>query len=55
MEPVPMACSGAVTHAPWWKGQPQAPYQADFSVRMGPSEAEKNDHMEHINQSSLFD
>ena len=29
-----MARSRAVTHAPWRKGQPQAPYQADFSVRI---------------------
>ena len=34
MEPVHMARSGAVIHAPWRKGQPQAPYQADFSVRI---------------------
>ena len=31
----PMARSGAVTHVLWRKGQPQAPYQADFSVRTG--------------------
>ena len=29
-----MVRSGAVTHAPWRKGQPQTPYQAGFSVRI---------------------
>ena len=30
----PMARSRAVTHVLWRKGQPQTPYQADFSVRI---------------------
>ena len=34
MEPLPMERSGAVTHVLWRKGQPQAPHQADFSVRL---------------------
>ena len=29
-----MARSGTVTHAPWRKGQPQTPYQANLSVRI---------------------
>ena len=31
---VPVARSGTVTHAPWRKGQPQTPYQANLSVRI---------------------
>ena len=47
--------SGVVTHAPWRKGPPQAPYQTAFSVRTAHRNPERDSHKHHIQRSSLFE
>ena len=47
--------SGVVTHAPWRKGPPQAPYQTAFSVRTAHRNPERDSHKHHTKRSSLFE